>query len=95
MRPMVIPTSMWNTLHIIYRRDKKFTKILDNQTLTGYIINAQQKGENMSKKQKTYKGRPVKESYQTDEQGWSGDDAYHKVSDGKGGYKYVSDYELD
>ena len=46
----------------------------------------------MSKK-KTYKGRPVKDSYQTEGQGWSGDDTYHKVSDGK--TKYVSDHELD
>lgn len=49
----------------------------------------------MSNSKKTYKGRPVKESYQTEDQGWSGDDAFHKVSDGKGGYKYVYDYELD
>ena len=46
-------------------------------------------------KTKTYRGRPVKESYQTEEYGWSGDDAYHKVSDGKGGNKYVWDWELD
>ena len=49
----------------------------------------------MSKSRKTYKGNPVKDSYQTEKHGYSGDDAYHKVSDGKGGDKYVSDHELD
>ena len=49
----------------------------------------------MSKKEKTYKGRPVIESYQTEENGWDREDTYHKVSDGKGGHKFVSDYELD
>tara|TARA_R110002153_G_scaffold161074_1_gene313503 strand:+ start:4656 stop:4808 length:153 start_codon:yes stop_codon:yes gene_type:complete len=49
----------------------------------------------MGNSKKTYKGRPVKDSYQTEDDGWSGDDAYHKVSDGKGGDKYVYDYELD
>jgi|TARA_R110000851_G_scaffold137964_1_gene274093 hypothetical protein len=44
---------------------------------------------------KRYKGRPVKDSYQTKDNGWSGDDSHHKVSDGKGGNKYVSDHELD
>ena len=48
----------------------------------------------MSKK-KTYKGRPIIESHQTEENGWDREDTYHKVSDDKGGYKYVSDYELD
>lgn len=43
---------------------------------------------------KKYSRKDVKESYQTEEQGWSGDDAFHKVSDGKGGYKYVYDHEL-
>ena len=70
-------------------------KKFDNLTLTGYIIYVQQKGENMSKKQKTYKGRPVKESHQTEDNGWSREDTYHKVSDGRGGHKYVNDYELD
>lgn len=49
----------------------------------------------MSKKQKTYKGRPVKESYQTEDNGWSREDTYHKVSNGRGGHKYVDDHELD
>jgi len=49
----------------------------------------------MSKKEKTYKGRPVKESHQTEGNGWDREDTYHKVSDGRGGHKYVSDYELD
>tara|TARA_R100001510_G_C7528002_1_gene120642 strand:+ start:391 stop:543 length:153 start_codon:yes stop_codon:yes gene_type:complete len=49
----------------------------------------------MSKKEKTYKGRRIIESHQTEENGWDREDTYHKVSDGRGGHKYVSDYELD
>jgi len=85
-----------NILRIVgFKSPPGHQKKLDNLTLTGYIIYVQQKGENMSKKQKTYKGRPVKESYQTEENGWDREDTYHKVSDGRGGHKYVDDYELD
>ena len=46
-------------------------------------------------KRKTYKGRPVKESYQTEDNGWSRQDTYHETKDRNGKTKYVSDHELD
>jgi len=44
---------------------------------------------------KTYKGRPVKESHQTESNGWDPEDTYHETTDRYGRIKYVSEYELD
>ncbi len=44
---------------------------------------------------KTYKGRPIKKSYQTEDDGWSREDTYHETTDRNGRKKYVYDHELD